>query len=308
MLAALSVVLAASALTSCFTGVEGTKKISLSRDDKKTLEPSEEERFFRPVAGEPLKDWEKGRQFIASDDKTLIIFQQEGLPFGENAPKLGGKTLYYEGVEKKMAADGSDVALIVFTDGNLLYRHDTGKPLAEVMEKLTSDKIPMLIDLKMVESARNLLVGKKIWTKSPLWYDSRGNRITGRKFVPVTVTDVEPGTLVFPLRLRFTDENGYEAYAFMNFGNSGKESRSFPNLFLLSDLRNRYPTIEDDVWELITYSQVKAGMTKEECKLSLGNPTEVDSGHDYTQTLDLWHYTDGSVLWFEDGLLTRYRR
>jgi len=40
----------------------------------------------------------------------------------------------------------------------------------------------------------------------------------------------------------------------------------------------------------------------------LGNPTEVDSGHYYTQTLDLWHYTDGKVLWFEDGTLSKFRR
>jgi hypothetical protein len=48
-------------------------------------------------------------------------------------------------------------------------------------------------------------------------------------------------------------------------------------------------------------------MTKEECRLSLGNPAEVDTGHDYSQTLDLWKYNDGTTLWFEDGILTRIR-
>ncbi|MDE6400707.1 MAG: hypothetical protein K2L68_07600, partial [Muribaculaceae bacterium] len=66
--------------------------------------------------------------------------------------------------------------------------------------------------------------------------------------------------------------------------------------------------IEDDVWQLICSSKVRTGMTKDECRLALGNPKEVDSGHDYTQTLDLWHYSDGAVLWFEDGILTRFRK
>lgn len=295
-------------LPSCFTGVESTKKISLSRDDKKAIQPSEEEVFFRPVAADPLEKWEVKRPFIAADNRTLLIFDQQGLPIDPDAVNVGGKTLLYEGVESRIAPDGSSDAVIVFSCGEMILRHNTGKDIAVAMETVTSDAIPMLIDLKMIDSARNLLVGKTLWTRSPLWYDANGERIPGKKYVPVTVTDVEPGSLIFPIKVKFKDGNGDEAWAFMNFGNSGKESRAFSNVFYITDLRLKFPAIEDDVWNLICSGKVRTGMTKEECKLSLGNPQEVNTGHDYSQTLDLWHYTDGTVLWFEDGILTKLRQ
>lgn len=298
----------AMAFSSCFTGVEGTKKISLSKEDKKAIAPSEEEEFFKPVAGQPLSIWNKGKEFIAADNKTVLIFDQEGLPIDLDKTAIGGNVLKYERIESRISPNGKMNAVIVFSCGEVSYKFNTGKTPDEAAVQVTSDQIPMMIDLDMVKSARNLLIGKMLWTRSPLWYDSEGNRISGRKFVPVTVTDVTPGTLVFPVKVSFSDEFGKTAWAFLNFGNSGKESRSFANLFSLTDIRKKYPGIEDDVWNTICNSKVKSGMTKLECKLSLGNPAEVDSGHDYTQTLDLWHYADGTVLWFEDGLLTRFRQ
>ncbi|MDE6443494.1 MAG: hypothetical protein K2K64_03600, partial [Muribaculaceae bacterium] len=141
-----------------------------------------------------------------------------------------------------------------------------------------------------------------------LWYDMDGNRLAGRKFVPVTVRQVLPGSMVFPIKAVFEDEEGDKAYVLLNFGNSGTDSRSFSHIFSLDDIRKKFPGITDEVWSLICREKIKAGMTKDECRLSLGNPTEVSAGHDYSQTLDLWHYPDGTVLWFEDGLLSRFRK
>ena len=166
----------------------------------------------------------------------------------------------------------------------------------------------MMIDEKMIDYTRTLLMGKQLWTRSPLWYDEEGNRIPGRKFVPVTIEDVEAGTLVFPVKLKFIADDGSHAWMLMNFGNSTAESRAFANLFYLSDYRKNFPNITDEVWNLICRGEIEAGMTKTECNLSLGNPSEVDAGHDYSQTLDLWHYPNGTVLWFEDGILTRFRK
>lgn len=294
--------------TSCFTGIEGTKKISLSREDRKTLKPSAEEEFFRPVAGTPLSQWKKGRKFIAADNKALLIFDQEGLPTDLNAVGMKGKTLLFEGTDRRIKPDGDYDMTLIFRCGDRQYVYDTSKSMEMAPQEVTSDNIPMLIDMEMIDSARNLLIGKRLWTKSPLWYDDEGNRITGLKFVPVTIVDVQPGSPAFPLKVKFNTDDRHYAWAMMNFGYSGKESRSFVNLFYLTDLREKYPQIEDEVWNLICRGRVRAGMTKEECKLSLGNPQEVDSGHDYTQTLDLWHYQNGAVLWFEDGFLTRFRQ
>lgn len=269
--------------------------------------PSPEEEFFRPVAGIPLKSWEKGKKFIAADNKTLLIFEQEGLPVDPEQAAIGGKTLSFQDIESKIMPDGTFNAVLVFDCEGSNQKFNSGKSLDEAESQVFSDQIPMLIDESMILSARALLDGKKLWIKSPLWYDSAGNRISGKKYVEVTVSDVKPGSIAFPLKVCFVDESGKQAWAMLNFGNSGKESRSFSNIFSISNFRDKYPSVSDETWRLISNGRLAVGMTKLECKLSLGNPTEVDSGHDYTQTLDLWHYSDGSVLWFEDGLLTRFR-
>lgn len=295
-------------LTSCFTGVEGTKKISISRDDRKLLQPSAEEEFFRRVEGSPLGEWEKGRQFIAADNRTILIFDQEGLPSDPLGMGIGGKALSFEGIDTAPAPDGSPEAVAVFRLGDTLLRYDTGKAPEAALREVTSDRMPMLIDMKMVDSARSLLVGRHLWTKSPLWYDASGERTAGLRFVPVTITDVTAGNAAFPMKVEIKDSRGDTAWMMMNFGNSGQESRSFSNIFSLSDPRSRYPETSDEAWKMICRGRVMTGMTKQECRLALGNPSEVDSGHDYSQTLDLWHYPDGTVLWFEDGLLSRFRQ
>lgn len=113
--------------------------------------------------------------------------------------------------------------------------------------------------------------------------------------------------MTFVLSLDITDENSSPAVMYMNIANSGLESRTFPDLFSISDPKLRYPSIRPEVWTLITKGRVATGMTKDECKLALGNPSDVNSGHDWNQTLDLWRYDNGAWLQFQDGLLTSFR-
>lgn len=295
-------------LTSCFTGVEGTKKISLSREDRKIVRPTAEELFLADITGIPLAQWQKGHKFLASDNRTVLIFDQEGLSPNPDDAALGGKILTFDHTETIPAPDGTRQAVIVFDRNGTKFRYNTGKNTLQADSMVRSDILPMLIDLEMVDNTRAKLEGKKLWTRTLLWYDDKGNRIPGRKFVPVTVKQVLPGNTVFPVKIEITDDKGNPAWLMMNFANSGKESRTFANIFMLDDLRKKYPQVQDLHWTLICMGKVAVGMTKEECKLALGNPTEVDTGRDYTQTLDLWHYDDGKTLWFEDGILARLRQ
>lgn len=293
---------------SCFTGIESTKTVSLSREDRKILQPTPEETYFKGVKSEPLSMWKKGKSFIAADNKALLIFDQQGMPTDPENANLGGTILKFEEILPKYELDGTTTASIIFSANGKMFKYNTGKPMAAAQEQIMSDQIPMLIDLDMVKSAKDLLKGNKLWIRSHLWYDESGKRIPGRKFVEVTIDDVEPGDISFPLKIKFTDNKGTHACIFMSYGNSGIETRLFSNLFFISDLREKYPAISDETWNAICEGNVKTGMTKEECKLSLGNPDDVNRGHDYSQTLDLWLYSNGTALWFEDGILTRFRK
>lgn len=295
-------------LTSCFTGIESTKKVSLSREDKKLSNPTREEKLMAQIEPAPLQNWDMGRSFLVTDNKAMLILQpREGLvPIPPDSIK--GKIFEFAGIESKINVAGTPTVTILFSDGIFIYGYDTGKEFEDAMTDIKSDQIPMLIDLEMVAQARNILLNQKLWTKTNLWYDKDGNRINGKKFVEVTVKDIKPGDLVFPLLVEIRTINDESAFIYMNFGSANNESRSFSNLFSLSDIKKHYPNIDPDTWIYISEGRLKEGMTKEEARLSLGNPKNVSSGHDYSQTLDIWNYENGKTLWFEDGKLTRFRQ
>lgn len=290
---------------SCHTGIESTKTIKLSRSERRQIEISPEEKLMEVLKVPKLGEWEPGKRFLVSDNRASLVFDPNSV--NPEEAKLGGKTIEYAGVTMKTTPGGSDEAVIVFRNGSNTFQYSTGKSLEYAGKAISSMDVPMLIDLELVDSVRDLLVGRKVWTRSQLWYDFNGTRIDGRKFVPVEISDVRPGTMVFPLCINITDEKGAPAMLYMNVGTAGMESRTFQNIFSLSDPKERYPGIDKEVWSLIQQGKVRLGMTKEECKLSLGNPTDVNSGHDWNSTIDFWQYPNGSYLRFQDGLLVSFR-
>lgn len=302
----LALLLLAPLLAGCFTGVEGTKKIELSRSDLKAVALTPEEKLMDSVSPLPLVGWERGHLFYVADDKAAYALEAERSA-NPDSLKMKGKRLRYVGRETRRAMDGRPVAVLVFSDGADRYRYDTRLTPEEADTAFLSDRLPMMIDISMVERADSLLRGRELWTRTSLWYTEEGNRRDGFRYVPVRISDVAVGSSLFPLRVRFLDGEGRPAWIYMNFGHGGKDSRSLANLFSLTDIKKRYPQIDNEVWRLIQQGKLRAGMTKEECRLSVGNPTDVNSGHDWSRTLDLWQYADGKYLRFADGLLIDYR-
>lgn len=292
-------------LCACSTGIESTKTISLSKNDRKALEPTAEEKFMQQISIPVLQQWSPGKSFLVSDDRINLVLDAAYVKPG-NEP-TAGSILNYRGYESKTNPGGGSELVIVFDSDGRIFKYSTNKTPEVALEKVTSMDIPMLIDLELVNEVKEMLTGKKLWTKSQLWYDSNGNKIEGRKFVPVSVMNVSPGNMVFPLRIDISDPDGNSAMLFMNLRNAGVESRTFPSIFSLSDPKDKYPAIQPEVWNLIQQGKVKIGMTKEECKLSIGNPSDVNSGHDWNNTIDIWSYTNGAFLRFQDGLLIDFR-
>lgn len=293
---------------SCSTGIESTKRIELSRQEKKTLVATEEEKFMSGVNYEALKDWKPGKKFLAADDKTALIFEASGLPSEIGTIALGGKTLYFKRTSHANKVDGSEETVLIFDCDGTEYIFHTGKRPEVANEVFKGTDLPLTIDMDLIDQIRDCMKDREFWVKTAIWYDSKGERIAGRKFVKVRIEDVLPGNMVFPVSLKFKDESGQTGYMFMNYGNNDIDSRNFASLFSLVDYRNKYPDITDENWALIQRGRVRAGMTKLECKLSLGNPSEVSSGHDWNNTMDIWQYGDGVFLRFRDGLLVDFRR
>lgn len=292
----------------CSTGIEGTKTIKMTKGDRKAMTPSEEQTFASDIHGIPLKDWEKGRKFMASSDRTSLIFEPNDRPESTEGASMEGTVLQYMGAVTRPTPDLGEECVIIFTDGTKDYRFPTGKSLNEARQETDSSKLPLLTDIDLVEEWREKLYGKNLWTRSNLWYDEDGHRTDGLKYAEVKVIEVLPSTGDFPMKIQITEPGGKTAYMHMNYTSEAADSRSFSAIFLLSDPKKRYPQISPENWALIQQGKIGLGMTKEECRLSLGNPDDLNSGHNTAQTMDIWKYGDGTYLIFTDGVLTRFRQ
>lgn len=291
--------------SACSTGIEGTKRINIPRSEEKQMQPSPEQMLTAGVVAQPLSEWHKGKEFeVVSSRASLLLRPAAG---GGEVALQPGDIIAYAGIDSAPMPDGRQKALVLFDSrcGTLVY--DCGLEKEAAAQKLLSDRVPMCVDTDMVRATSELLAGRTVWTLSSLWLDGEGNKIRGRRFVPVTVIDVIAGNEAFPGCVRFATGEGQTVMTAINFGSSSADSRSFADLFSLTDPRKNYPDINDAHWQAIQSGDVLVGMTKEECRLSLGNPDEAAAGHDYSQTIDIWRYRGGTTLRFTDGVLSDFR-
>lgn len=290
-------------MTGCFTGVESTSKVKLSRDDKKTVAPTAEELLSANFMPDSLKVWAVGRKFRVTDKQRAALVIR---PVGSRPDSIG-EVLTYTGSVERIAPGGGQHVWLQFSDGSGEWEYDTGKTRASALASVTSLDVPMLIDMQYVAKIEKMLRGEKLYVRTSEWYDRDGRRFHGRKFAEVKVDSVAAGNVRFPFRVAVTSSDGQSGFLYMSSGRRGTDSRTFQNLFSITDPREKYKNIAPEIWENIQTGKVQAGMTKEECRLALGSPSGVNEGRDYTKLIDIWSYGDGKYLRFEDGLLVDFR-
>lgn len=289
-------------LSGCFTGVEGTSRITISKKEASLLSPSEEDKYLSDLKAPVLNDWLSGKPFLITDEKINYVIDGIG-----NKMLVPGDTIFFQDIEAKQGPGGGETSVLTFSHKGILLAYPQEKPVSEIRQGLNSTQLPMLIDLELVNNFGRKLKGNTYWTKSALWYDDSLNYKKGVKFSAVTIEDVTPGNSFFPIKVKFKDTENRQGVYLLNAGTSGRESRNFSRLFYLTDPKNKYKNISDEIWSAICNEKLVLGMTKEECKLSRGNPSELDNGHNYNSAIEIWSYTDGTVLRFVDGLLVYYK-
>lgn len=291
-------------LTGCFTGVESTPRITASDVRRTRPVVTPEDTFLAGIGGECPGKWRPGKLFYVADPKVSIIFGATA-PRGEN---LAGKWIAYEGAGAVAGVTGN-----VETD--LRFRSPAGAEMVyrvamspDSLAARRSLEVPFTVEKSVVDSVRNRLQGRRFYTMTRDWRNDSDKIVGGRKFVPVTVDSVTPGTAVYPVKVAFHDDSGRSARLFLAPGATGSSPRTFANLFAFSDPRTSHPAISDENWALIIDGKVAPDMTREECRLSLGAPVDVDRRAGYSFLQEVWVYENGIYLFFEDGLLRRYRR
>lgn len=298
-------------LQSCFTGIESTPKITYKDVRRQNVGESPEQEFAGHFQAVPFSGWSPDRQFLVADARAIYTYSA---PARKSVGISLGDTLVYRGVREMPSITGGEVAELIFTSvvspsDSLLYRPGGN---AATLEKRDNLKLPFLVDLELVRSAGEILVGKELVTRTGRWISPDGSQRKGRKFLKVRVTEVRAGSEDYPFLICFSsteDERETGALAMSTTVNEGEPAlRGFENLFMLTDPRDSYPQITDANWELIRQGKVAEGMTTQEVSLALGAPRDVDRRHDQSLMYERWSYPGGVYVIFENGLLVRYNQ
>jgi hypothetical protein len=297
-------------LSSCFTGVEGTKKVT-DKDVAKVLQqPSgdshTEQQLLQLTRADSVATWPVGKRFFVCDDQARLMFLPSA-EYSTDTLRLGGKSVSYAGYTTGSLLDNNSLVTLQFTDGVHTYSYRTGKELADLHPAYS---IPFFIDEDVVNRARQQLDGKTFYIKTRIWYEPENEVMKdGRQFIPVKIVKVEPGNKVYALKLTFeAQDNGEQAMVWIADDTKALRQRSFDALFSVADVRKNYPHITADVWEHIVHGTVQVDMTKEECQLSLGAPKSINRLPNQNGLREYWYYDGGVYLYFEDGLLKTFRK
>lgn len=289
-------------LQSCFTGIESTPKITANDVRRENIVDRRENSFLADVVPSPLSRWEKGKRFYVTDDKISIIF---GL--SSESQGLKGSYITYDSARDIVSITGEPVAEIRFID---LDGHSLNYRAEKSLEELSgqaSVSVPFTIEQSIVDEVRSRLNGNRYYVMTSMWYDANDQSLNGRKFIPVTVEEVEPGNSVYPVKVKLRTDDGIGFLLFMTTGANPKAPRSFPSLFSFDDPHLRYPNITDENWQLIINGRVTRDMTRDECRLALGAPSNITRRNNNDYFFELWNYENGRYLVFQDGLLRDYR-
>lgn len=285
--------LALVALPGCFTGVERTPVIkdSTSKSSTKTKH-SDEQLLMASVVPEPPAEWKLGKPFLVSEGRLDYAYS----PLTIVRTLSAGDTLRFAGFRGAVRLSGDSITEIVLTtplNDEVTYRIES--PLSQIVKGSTLS-IPFTNDLDLVNEAKYVLKGKHVWTLKP--------NSQGRKYQPSVISDILPGNSDYPFRVVISPDT------LLMVANSGSSatSRTFANLFTLSDPRKLHPDISDKNWELVAQGKVALDMTREECRLAIGSPAQVERNTLPSGIIERWIYEDGVYLIFTDGILTNFRQ
>lgn len=296
-------------LTSCFTGIENTKKIT-EKDVVKVTQSMgntvEVESQYNSVNVDSFPNWTVGKRFYVVDSNLKRVLAPS-VGYDMDTLDLEGKTLVYKGYTEGNVFDNEPKVNLRFACDDKEFVYPTNKTIEEIKRQHILLQVPFMIDEELVSRYQNMIVGKEFYIRTSLWYNEKGEMIPGKKFVKVRIDDVLPGDKVFPLRVSFVSDDRV-AYVFMSTKQSSVQNRLFDNLFSTKDIRLNYPAISDTNWNNIINGTVAEDMTKDECRLSLGMPNNIQERPTNDGLQEYWFYGDGMYLVFFDGLLKQFRK
>lgn len=168
--------------------------------------------------------------------------------------------------------------------------------------------------LGTIESLKNKYLGMTVYPKKMLpakrIVSFEDKQTESRVHLPrYTVLQIEeiklspPGSLA---TLSLTDRDGaiYELETDLKYDVIVKNDNYIEDFFGFEDIHKKYPGITESRWQIISRGDLEAGMSTVECRLSIGDPIEIELKKD--SRFETWFY-NGKTLEFENGTLQRYK-
>jgi hypothetical protein len=168
--------------------------------------------------------------------------------------------------------------------------------------------------LDEIDQARKELIGKTLWILSSdiETYDETSEKygsVKVRKFSPVKVTDVVVGWRnEEPIRLILKSENGDEGFLDVNISgtNGSKRLVGYTHIdkrFSLVDPKRAYPWPKP-IWDAIQDEKVALGMTKEQVRMSWGEPKSISQTVTAAGKSEQWVFGSGAYVYFTGGFVS----
>lgn len=294
-----------SALTSCFTGVESTPKITARDIRARNANDTPESLLLADLDDIMSRPFAPGRTFYVTDNRISLAFSTApGVDFPEN---LKGSVLTLSNIDTEPTISGNQQYILKFTTDNgtdLFYRPAIADTVFNTKRMCY---VPFTIDKAMVDTVNARLSGRDVYILVAQRFDPSQNHASGMRYIPVKITGVQPSYQPIPLKVSFTQPDGSTSAVLMSSGTGASASRNFETLFSFTDPRLKYKQIAPEIWDDIMHSRIRLGMTPVECRLALGSPNSYNRRPSSMGMVEFWQYDNGKYLYFEDGVLARFR-
>lgn len=126
------------------------------------------------------------------------------------------------------------------------------------------------------------------------------------RYTPLQIIDMQIGQDKVSAILQVRDLEGkiYHIPTKLKYDTVIKNEDFIDDMFGKGNLRAEYPNITDEIWTYIVNGEIRLGMTKDECRLSIGSPIQIVAN--LNSRYETWFY-NGRVLEFENGLLVKIK-
>ena len=168
--------------------------------------------------------------------------------------------------------------------------------------------------LGTIESLKNKYMGMTVYPKKVLpakriisFEDKQTeSRVHLPRYTVLQIKDIRlspPGSLAV---LSLEDKDGaiYELETDLKYDVIVRNENYIEDFFGFEDIHKKYPGITENRWQIISRGDLETGMSTVECRLSIGDPIEIELKKD--NRFETWFY-NGKTLEFENGTLQRYK-